>query len=91
MSNRSLIEINHDFCSDLGDPMFVRALQRYLRSASRENADGLRPWGARVVGMRHHSTNFIIDGTPDGFPVMHLTPTLPLPDPPTLSNPEGQP
>jgi hypothetical protein len=50
----------------------VAALQRYLRSASREHAEELRAWGVSVVGMRHHSGNFIVDGTPDGFPVQHL-------------------
>lgn len=29
-------------------------------------------YGVRVIGMRHHSGKFILDGHPDGFPVTHL-------------------
>jgi hypothetical protein len=72
MSNRTLIEINHDFASDL-TPGFVAELQFYLRSASREAAEALERYGVKVIGMRHHSGNFILDGTPDGFPVQYLT------------------
>jgi hypothetical protein len=71
MSNRTLIEINHDFYHRLDDD-FVPTLNRYLRSASRETAEALELYGVRVIGMRHHSGNFILDGTPDGFPVQHL-------------------
>jgi hypothetical protein len=71
MSNRTLIEINHDLCHRLDDN-FVPTLNRYLRSASRETAEALGLHGVRVISMRHHSGKFIIDGTPDGFPVRHL-------------------
>lgn len=73
MSNRTLIEVNHDFCGDLSDE-FVATLKRYLRSASRETAEPLRRFGIRVIGMRHHSGNFILDGEPEGFPALCLTP-----------------
>ena len=73
MSNRSLIEINHDRTSDL-DEDFLRLLGSYLRSASRESAEALERYGVRVIGMRHHSGNFILDGEPEGFPVRYLTP-----------------
>lgn len=72
MSNRTLIEINHDFAETLGEA-FLDALGRYLRSASRDNAAVLEQYGVKVVGMRHHSENFILDGEPDGFPVRYLT------------------
>lgn len=71
MSNRSLIEVNHDFRPD-DEPGFLPALRRYLNSGCRETAEALEPFGVRVIGMRHHSGNFIIDGEPDGFPVQHL-------------------
>lgn len=71
MSNRTLIEINHDFSHRLDDD-FPPALQRYLASANRETADALTRYGAHVIGMRHHSGRFVLDGTPDGFPVMYL-------------------
>lgn len=72
MSNRTLIEINHDYEGRMGDG-FIEALGRYLRSASRESAEALERYGARVIGMRHHSGKFILDGTPDGFPPQYLT------------------
>lgn len=72
MSNRTLIEFNHDYAGDLGEE-FLRRLGCYLRSASRETARDLEPFGVRVVGMRHHSSNYIMDGTPDGFPPQYLT------------------
>jgi hypothetical protein len=71
MSNRTLIEINHDFAGELGDE-FLQCLGYYLRSANRENADWLKRFGVTVIGMRHHSGNFILDGQPDGFPVQYL-------------------
>lgn len=77
MSNRTLIEINHDFGFKIEDApaRFVEALGAYLASASRENAQELERYGVRVIGMRHHSENFILDGTPDGFPVTFLVPS----------------
>lgn len=77
MSNRTLIEINHDFCGDLG-PTFLSDLERYLRSATRESADRLRVHGVSVVGMRHHSGRYYLDGEPDGFPAV----CVPRTDPP---------
>jgi hypothetical protein len=74
VSNRSLIEFNHDFASGF-DAGFVEALRRYLKSASRESAEALERYGAKVVGIRHHSMNFVMDGTPDGFPVTYLHPS----------------
>lgn len=73
MSNRSLIEINHDFTHDLG-PEFLEALGRYLRSADDKNAEALERWGVRVVGLRHHSEKFYIDSRAEGFPPFYLTP-----------------
>lgn len=72
VSNRTLIEINHDMVSE--DTGMAVALARYARSASRENAERLRQYGLQVIGMRHHTGNFILDGEPNGFPVSYLTP-----------------
>lgn len=71
MSNRSLLEFNHDYTSHMGAG-FVLALVRYLRSADRRTAQELERWGVHVVGMRHHSAKFVIDGRADGFPPQHL-------------------
>lgn len=74
MSNRSLIEINHDCTGDIGRhaDRVVALLTRYLSSASKDHAQALEFYGIRVIGMRHHSGNFIVEGEPDGFPVQHL-------------------
>ena len=78
MSLRTLFEINHDYAvRDQSD--LLEALQRYLNSADREAAEDLERFGIRVIGMRHHSTNFVLDGEPDGFPVSYL-PKLPRSD-----------
>lgn len=74
MSSRTLIEINHDFEGRL-DADFLAALRRYLCSANRDTADDMARFGVRVIGMRHHSGNFVLDGEPDGFPVQYLTRT----------------
>lgn len=80
MSMRTLIEINHDYCTRLNDPAFVTFLQRYLASGSKQDAENLRAYGVMVVGMRHHSCRFILDGTPDGFPALHKEPASPKPE-----------
>jgi hypothetical protein len=68
MSNRSLIEINHDFAGELGDE-FLLALRYYLSSGSREDAAELRRHGVHVISMRHHSGRYYVEPTTDGFPV----------------------
>lgn len=76
MSYRTLIEINHDYGFKIEEApaRFVEALGAYLASASKRNAELLEPYGIRVVGIRHHSGNFILDGTPEGFPPQYLEP-----------------
>lgn len=73
MSNRSLIEINHDFGPLDGDLHFVAALAHYLRCADNRTAERLERWGVKVISMRHHSEKFIIDGEAEGFPPQYLT------------------
>lgn len=72
MSLRSLIEINHDFTHRLERDEFVEALTRYLCSGSRQNAEDLERFGLKVIGMRHHSGSFYLDGEPDGFPAVSV-------------------
>ncbi len=60
MSNRTLIEINHDYATELGSAQFVEALARYVRSGSIVDAAELEHYGVRVFGMRHHSEGFNI-------------------------------
>lgn len=74
MSNRTLIEINHDFCREMTGDAFVLALERYVRSACRETAKDLEHFGVRVIAMRHHSGKFLIEGRHDGFPAEHIEP-----------------
>lgn len=60
MSNRTLVEINHDLAHRFKDPAFLEALDRYTKSASPENAAELKKFGITVHGMRHHSESFNI-------------------------------
>lgn len=63
MSNRSLIEFNHDFSHAIKrDPAgFAADLGAYLSSASPRTASILEDrYGLRVFGMRHHSDGFDI-------------------------------
>jgi hypothetical protein len=63
MSNRSLIEINHDFAGQIKrrPEGFALTLYRYLLSGSPQEAYALEEFGIRVFGMRHHSNAFDID------------------------------
>lgn len=72
MSMRTLIEINHDYSDRLDDPAFVAFLQRYLASGGAREAEQLERFGVRVVGMRHHSSKYVIKGDADGFPPTYL-------------------
>lgn len=58
MSNRTLIEINHDRYRDLNTPAFLDALALYIRSADKDSRKALEEFGVRVFGMRHHSDSF---------------------------------
>jgi hypothetical protein len=60
MSNRSLVELNHDYWYMMKEPGFAEALQLYLASANAENAERLERFGVHVFGMRHHSEGFKI-------------------------------
>lgn len=64
MSQRTLIEINHDYTGviDLATTgAFEAAMLRYLRSADSETARELEKYGIRVFGRRHHSDGFSIE------------------------------
>lgn len=71
MSNRTLIEINHDYAGRLDDE-FLKRLGYYLGNGNRETAAELEHYGIRVIGMRHHTGNYVIEGRPDGFPVRSI-------------------
>ena len=68
MSNRTLIELNHDYAHEMGNTAFLDALGRYLRGGSREAAEALERFGCTVISMRHHSGEFHIPPCTDGFP-----------------------
>lgn len=66
MSNRSLIEINHDYTHEIQDhpEEFVKALVQYLRSGVvEERVNGHKQIfrGVAVFGMRHHSDPYEIN------------------------------
>lgn len=60
MSNRTLIEINHDYAKELRTPAFLEALALYVNGADSESRKRLERFGVRVFGMRHHSDGFEI-------------------------------
>lgn len=63
MSNRTLIEINHDYAGEIDAAStgeFENAVLAYLRMGSKEAARRLERYGIRVFGMRHHSDGFEI-------------------------------
>lgn len=60
MSNRTIVELNHDNAYKMDSRNFLTALSRYLGSGSQEDADRLESFGIRVFGMRHHSDPFSV-------------------------------
>jgi hypothetical protein len=60
MSNRSLLEFNHDYSHKIkDDPQgFLDALQNYLRAAYPEHAETLGRFGIHWHGVRHHSDDW---------------------------------
>lgn len=73
MSQRTLIEINHDF-SVRDRPGLLEALSRYLASGSRDDAEMLELWGWHVISRRHHADQFYVRSEEDGFPVKYIEP-----------------
>lgn len=57
MSNRTLIEINHDYVQDISNnrDAIVGFLLNYLTSGDARDFDNLAYYGIRIVGMKHHS------------------------------------
>lgn len=75
MSIRSLIEINHDLVRTEGDQTaFLRALQMFVNSGSKSEAELLERFGFKVIGQRHHSGVFYVEDNADGFPVKTFKP-----------------
>lgn len=69
MSNRTLIEINHDYGRQLNTPDFWDALANYIRSAGPEERKELARFGVRVFGMRHHSEGFKVQWGTHALPI----------------------
>lgn len=57
MSNRTLIELNHDYWDRIArnPDEFIIALILYLGSGDKETSDKLSRYGLRIIGMKHHS------------------------------------
>lgn len=76
MSNRTLIEINHDYCYQIeqGGALFLSLLRQYLRSGDKQRMnEHLERFGVRVITMRHHSEPFYIEEGTDGFPANYVS------------------
>jgi hypothetical protein len=64
MSQRSMLEFNHDYCPSAGDEAaFVHALVSYLRSGD----PGQLPRGVTWFGRRHHSDECSLGEPPLGW------------------------
>lgn len=63
MSNRTLIEINHDFCGEIkkNHIEFIDDLCDYIRSGPARSKDRLERFGVRLLACRHHSDPFHIE------------------------------
>lgn len=55
MSNRTLIEINHDFGFRMDNPDIARLLGRSVRSNDAQDWEKLEYFGIRKIVTRHHS------------------------------------
>lgn len=73
MSNRSLLEFNHDYAGDIKNDStaFLETLRRYLNSADQGHAAALERFGVRRVSIRHHADKFHISDREDGFPASY--------------------
>lgn len=62
MSNRTIIEINHDFWPKIeAEPAtFGMLIQRYTGACDPEVAEELRRFGCNVLGTVHHSDKIAI-------------------------------
>jgi hypothetical protein len=63
LSNRTIIEISHDFASDiaLNQNHFMMLLGQYLRSCDKEAAEALKlHFGVNIIGTAHHSEKRIV-------------------------------
>jgi len=65
MSNRSMLEINHDYYphSEMEQQAFLQNLLCYLRSGNPRNL----PTGVTWFGMRHHSDKCPLGEPPRGW------------------------
>ena len=63
MSNRSLIEFNHDFWSkiDADKEGFADAILEMLRSGGTRAVEGLERYGVTYAGQRHHSERATVE------------------------------
>lgn len=59
MSNRTIIEINHDLSVhiDMRPEAFITALQAFLASSNRRTSHALEEYGFNVIETVHHSTD----------------------------------
>jgi len=55
MSNRTIIEFNHDFFDRIISQEFLKWMALYLRSCDETAKEQLSILGATVHGTRHHS------------------------------------
>ena len=74
MSQRSVIEINHDYCYEIArDPeAFVKALDMALGSGSAQSWEPLRRFGIRRATQHHHSSTAVAVVTAEGGHISYV-------------------
>lgn len=65
LSNRTLIELNHDYCpkNERAAEIFGLKMQMFMMTGEESDL----PQGAKLISWRHHSENFVIGKTVEGF------------------------
>jgi hypothetical protein len=66
MSNRTIIELNHDFFDRIISQEFLKWLTIYLNSCDDHAKEMLACMGATIHGTRHHSDKPWVDVIKDG-------------------------
>ena len=62
MSNRTIIEISHDYAGDIEarPDVFLHKLLCYLRSTNQDDRQDLKSFGVNIIGTAHHSEKRIV-------------------------------
>jgi hypothetical protein len=62
LSNRTIIEISHDYARDIEarPDVFLHKLLCYLRSTNQDDRQDLKSFGVNIVGTAHHTDERVV-------------------------------